>query len=264
MDRALREALSLFFSNAGLYAAIVCCFWGPINLASNWAYFTAPEEAEFGVLRLTLIVGSVFDAWVGSAALAATRRLKLGETPTFGQAMRDGFSCWGSMFATRLVVGILVGLGLIALVLPGVFLALRYAFAEAAVVAERVGTERAMKRSVSLTQGMRWRIAGVVVVSLLGVALVALAVYVPLQFLLAVGSPPLIALVAWQTAADSLLDVACLVPTVAVFLLYWEARIAEAGAPAAPGDSNPAAESTADGESGISGRIDHRIRLATR
>ncbi len=70
----------------------------------------------------------------------------------------------------QIVVGILVGIGLLLLIVPGVILALMWAVSMPSLVVEEKGVFDSMSRSSELTRDNRMRI--------LGVVLVVLAVYI--------------------------------------------------------------------------------------
>ena len=74
------------------------------------------------------------------------------------------------MWMTRLLVGLTFILGLILLVIPGIYLLVRLAFIEQIVVCERLSGTAAMRRSFELTKGRFWQMI------LLGLVLVAIMI----------------------------------------------------------------------------------------
>lgn len=64
---------------------------------------------------------------------------------------------WG-FFVVSLIVGVIVCLGFIALIIPGIYLALTYSFAAWAYVVENKKGIEALKRSKELTNGYKWGI----------------------------------------------------------------------------------------------------------
>ncbi len=113
-----------------------------------------------------------------------------------------------SLLLLTIVVGILISIGFIFLIIPGIFLALMWAVAVPAMVAEDRGVFDSMTRSGELTKGNRWAMVGlfiliyvllfvvIIVVALLGAItpilgvivglLVAIVVYPYIAIILAV------------------------------------------------------------------------------
>lgn len=60
-----------------------------------------------------------------------------------------------TMFLTNLLLGIMIMIGLILLIVPGIYLALKYGFATILVVDENLGPLNALKRSAELTSGRK-------------------------------------------------------------------------------------------------------------
>jgi hypothetical protein len=92
------------------------------------------------------------------AVIQATIAARAGEIPKFSNSMPVALRLWGWMFWTRFLTNLATVLGLIALIIPGVYLAVRLCSALQVVMVERhFGTE-AMRRSFALTRGRFWKI----------------------------------------------------------------------------------------------------------
>lgn len=83
-----------------------------------------------------------------------------------------------SLFFLTIVVSILVYIGLILLIIPGIVLALIWAVSAPAMVVENQGVFGSMGRSVELTRGNRWRVLGVAIVVFLIYVVVAALIYI--------------------------------------------------------------------------------------
>jgi hypothetical protein len=133
-------------------------------------------------------------------------------------ALRSGLGHWGRLFGARFVAGLLIVLGLLALVVPGVVLAVRYALIDQVVVFEGAGATVARRRSAELVKGRVWRI---VLAAVLCMALY-LGLVVAIGFVVNVVDPEggFWLLVASGCVQDVLGEfVACV-----LLLFYWEAR----------------------------------------
>ncbi|HMD34773.1 MAG TPA: hypothetical protein VKH42_07390 [Vicinamibacterales bacterium] len=139
--------------------------WDFIGLA--WE-LVKPHWLPLGVMFLLLsIIGAV--PYIGACITLVVRGaimvgiyrailgLLAGRTPTI-EMMFGGFDRFGQAFVAVLVISILVSLGLIFLIVPGIILALMW-FCTMPVIAE---TDQdfwtAMQTSAALTKGYRWQL----------------------------------------------------------------------------------------------------------
>lgn len=65
---------------------------------------------------------------------------------------------WLSFAFVVIVKGLVVMLGLVCFIFPGIYLALRYAFAEILVIDEGLRPMEAMKKSAEMTLGVKWKL----------------------------------------------------------------------------------------------------------
>jgi uncharacterized membrane protein len=151
------------------------------------------------------------------AMIHVLSNLKQGRPARYPEAMAVGFRNWGRLFAARFVAGLLIVLGLVALIVPGIILAVRYALLDPVVVLEGASTSEARSRSVALTLGARWQIFCAGILFFVGFFVLTFVVYFP------VGLFPALDSMATGVALDCLLDVAFAVIQIVLFLYYWEA-----------------------------------------
>src|SRR6516225_3291269 len=76
------------------------------------------------------------------------------------EALRRGLSRFGAIVGLAILVGFGIWIGLILLIVPGMF-ALRWSVALPACVVEGLGPLASMKRSAQLTKGHRWKPFGI-------------------------------------------------------------------------------------------------------
>jgi uncharacterized membrane protein len=79
----------------------------------------------------------------------------------------QNFGAFIQYFVTSLVVGLLIGIGFILLIVPGIYLALKYGFAMLLTIDEGLGVGAAMERSSKMTEGRKMNLLGFMVVSLI-------------------------------------------------------------------------------------------------
>jgi hypothetical protein len=144
---------------------------GIIALAGN------PVPAVEGILGLVSNVLTLI--LTGGVTYGVFQHIR-GERATTGEVLRLGMSRLGTVWATGILAGLAVMLGLCALVVPGLILLTRFWLAVPVAVIETPGASASLTRSTELTEGNRWRIFAVaglmwlvqaVVSVLLGVAI---------------------------------------------------------------------------------------------
>lgn len=181
----------------------------------------------FGALVLTLIAAAASQA----ATVVAVSDVHL-DRPA---SVKDSFSkVKGNILGViglSLLVGLAVGAGLIALIVPGVILALMWSLSIPVKVLENKGITDSMSRSSDLTKGDRGRIF---VVWLLFIVLnigISLLVQLPIEFAAGVSSRAAMSGVSagWQVAAQAatFISQSLVGPlaTIAFSLIYYDERV---------------------------------------
>jgi hypothetical protein len=87
----------------------------------------------------------------------------IGQRAGLGEAFRVGLARFGALLGTSLLTGLIIGLGLVMCLVPGIIFAIWYAFIAQVVVMEGLAGPAAMNRSKALGEGYRGRIFGVFV-----------------------------------------------------------------------------------------------------
>jgi hypothetical protein len=120
---------------------------------------SGPEEPKPAIVGVLVAVASTFlvafgVALQGGVTYGAVQTLE-GRPVRFGVMLSAGFRRLVPMLGAVLLAGLLVWLGLLLALVPGVILACGFAAVSPLVVVERVGPIAAMKRSWQLTRGRR-------------------------------------------------------------------------------------------------------------
>jgi len=114
--------------------------------------FGGPDPATLGIVTgLTALVVSLLITPVVTAAIThALGEAYLGRPIRYGDSMRVGFKLYLPLVGTSILSGILVMIGMLLLIIPGIYLALAFAFIYQIVTLERVAGTEALKRSRAL------------------------------------------------------------------------------------------------------------------
>jgi len=114
-------------------------------------YFTALFELYIIIEVATLVVIPIAE---GSAIKMSAEAIE-GKTVALGASIRFAFSKLVGLWAVSLIVGIIVVLGLVALIVPGVILGIMFCLALPALLLENTGVLGSLSRSRELV-GHRW------------------------------------------------------------------------------------------------------------
>ena len=88
-----------------------------------------------------------------------------GQRPKLVSVAQQGLQALPVVAAAQIIAGLGIGLGLIALVLPGIILALRWAVVAQVAATERTDWQGALRRSHQLTTGHYLHVFGVLVIA---------------------------------------------------------------------------------------------------
>ncbi len=127
--------------------------------------------STFDQLKITLIemlLGSIVTAVVVFGTVQDLR----GQRASLGACISRGVTLVFPIFAVILLQAILIGIGLIALIIPGLIIMTVLWVAIPAAVIERPGVIASLGRSATLTKGARWPIFGILFL----VAIAAIAI----------------------------------------------------------------------------------------
>lgn len=178
------------------------------------------------VVVVTFVMGTIAQG----ATVVAVSQLHLGRPISISGAFAGIRGRVLMLCLLALVVSVLIGLGVLLLVVPGVLLALRWAIVVPAAVLEHKNIDDAMRRSAELTAGLRGRVFAIYVLYFL-LAFIGSSIFqVPavgatLSALRDGGTPPM-----WTSileAAGGFVTQALVGPllTIGLTLMYYEARV---------------------------------------
>ena len=180
-----RDALAVFRSHASLFivlSAAVAIPAGVIVQGIGQGMLTSSYDSSPSLLDPLiptfvglLVVGPIITA----ICIYALREVAAGGRPAAGQVLVAGFEAFTPLFAAVVLAAAGVVLGLICVILPGVFLAVRWYFVPQAVVIEGARGAGALTRSGQLVQGRWWRTLGLVALANLAVAIPGFLVLAP-------------------------------------------------------------------------------------
>lgn len=136
----------------GMLAIIVA-----VNLLVGLVMSSFSEEAPKALVIAVSVISWILDLLIGMGVIRITLKFCDQEQATY----RDLFSAYRLLLnylVGSIVYGIMVGIGLVFLVAPGIYLAVKYQFYDYLIVDKGMGPIEAIKRSGVLTEGVKWNL----------------------------------------------------------------------------------------------------------
>jgi hypothetical protein len=180
-----RDALAVFGRHAWLFIALSAAVVIPAELIVEGvglemltsSYDESPSLAEAAVP--TVVEFLVVTPIIAAICIYALHQIAEGERPPAGEVFVAGFEAFTPLFAAVALAAAGIALGFLALIVPGVYLAVRWYFVPQAVVIEGARGPAALSRSGQLVQGFWWRTFGLVLLANLAIAIPGLVLITP-------------------------------------------------------------------------------------
>jgi hypothetical protein len=219
-----RESLRVFLSHAWLFILLSAAVVLPVELVVEGiglemltsSYDESPALAEsvapavVGFLVMTPIITAI--------CIYALHSIAAGAHPSPGQVFVAGFEAFTPLFGAVVLAALGIAIGFLALLLPGVYLAIRWYFVPQAVVIEGARGPAALTRSGQIVEGFWWRTLALVLLANLAIAIPALVLLAPFTAIAASTDEAVWALV------GTILATSLTTPFVSLFstLLYYD------------------------------------------
>lgn len=116
----------------------------------------------FGILAV--VVGLLGSMIYSGALVLFARRVQGGHEPqSIGELISEAVPFLGVLLGTAIIAGLGILVGLVLLVIPGIFLMVAWSFATIVVITEDLSFTDALKRSWEIVQGNWWRLLALMV-----------------------------------------------------------------------------------------------------
>jgi hypothetical protein len=175
LGQILSSCWELYRRHFTVFAAIALAVVLPMDLISLGLIegkLTSGFEVDQiggGGPAYTLVQTLITTPLITAGHVYAVLQISRGEQPRAGDSLSRAGGALPLLIGTVILYSLGVLLGVIALILPGIYLAVRWYVATQSVVAEDRGPVEALQRSGELTRGQWWRVLGIsLVVGLLG------------------------------------------------------------------------------------------------
>lgn len=235
-------AFKLYKANARTVVIVAAVFLVPVNVAAaflgrhasfNLGTFSGRSSSTAGVdlpaayFVLTSIDYLFIRPLVAGAVSLVVAESYLGRQTEPGPALRAVGQRWGALVVASFFTHLLASLGFVLCIVPGIILVGLFAGVAPAIVVERIGPFRAIRRSSRLFRPRFFRTAGVVLLAWLMAGVLAnVLAAVPALAAAAIGSA------GWPLrAAGQIVASLVAAPFIAIVstLLYFDGRIRQEG-----------------------------------
>jgi hypothetical protein len=180
---SLRIYFRHFFPIVGA-AAVVVVPVELIMLGFGLQQFTAdPNEALSSGAQIldVLVLYAVVAPLVTAIAVEMLKSLGAGRRPRLWPSVIAAFEAFSPLFFTLLIAAAGIAIGFVALIIPGIYLGVRWTFATQAVLLDRVRNVDALRRSAELTTGAWWRVFGLLLLAILVVTVATATIGLPFE-----------------------------------------------------------------------------------
>lgn len=153
----LRDAWTLFTEHFLTILVVMTVVWLPLDLVSSYMdYHVFGPENFKSSMRLSMLLDTLIGILGTAAVIAVGVTASTTGHPTPGGSLVIAIRSWLRLLLTRIITGFMILAGLLFLIFPGIYLAIRMSLTDSIVVAERLAGASAIQRSFELTQGRFW------------------------------------------------------------------------------------------------------------
>jgi hypothetical protein len=227
------DSLGVYFRHALVFIALSAAVVVPVYLVVQgigMEQFTAsfddsPSLAETAVP--TVVRFLVVAPLITAICIYALRSVAEGGRPGAGESLVSGFEAFTPLFLAVLLAALGIALGLVLLIVPGIYVAVRWFFVPQAVVLDSARGPQALTRSSEVVQGFWWRTFGLVIMVNLAAVLPGIVLAAPFTAIASSTDRAVWAMVGTISAET------VTTPFVALFstLLYYDLQARRASAP---------------------------------
>jgi hypothetical protein len=166
----LSTTFSLFGRHAAVFLTVALLVGGPVTLIVDGIWGRALAEGadpspEPAVTLTSAGLSILVIPLVTAMQVVIVQRLARGDEPTVGDALRGASRRFPAAVGAVLLYAAAVAIGMVLLIVPGVWVLVRCAFAAQAAVVDELSPVGALRRSAGLVKGRWWRTFGLLLAS---------------------------------------------------------------------------------------------------
>jgi hypothetical protein len=181
------DSIGVYARNAATFLALSAAVVVPVHLVvdgigmeeltSGYDPSPRPLRAVIPTAMSFLVIAPLINA----ICIHALHAVADGRRPRARESLVAGFEAFAPIFFAVVIAGLGIALGLALLVLPGIYLAVRWYFVPQTVVIEDARAAAALRRSAALVRGSWWRTFGLIVMANLAAIVPAVLLMSPFE-----------------------------------------------------------------------------------
>jgi len=160
--RVISRAWSSFRAIA-LKALLISALFGMAPEVVVASLVPPGDLGSYGVFNIPLMLTSLF---AQAGLMWAALRVQDGGLPSFSDTVAAGAKNFVGLFGVSLLAGLAILLGLVLLIIPGLYLMTVLSVAGPARIERQQKTASVFDESIQLTKGVRWRVFALLVIGL--------------------------------------------------------------------------------------------------
>jgi hypothetical protein len=208
--------LRLYRNNLPTIFLVTMTVWVPLEFAQSYFEYFVLEPDDIGTaFQMRSLVEGLLGI-IGQASVIAIGLQDLqGSRATWGSALRQGIAAWPRVLWSGILSQLAVVIGLIFLVIPGVYLAVKMSLYQCVAVSEGLNGPTCLNRSMKLAKGSFLGLLILGIVTIVAFLLISLIVQLPFIIIPAIDN--------WITYAISnlLVDLVAPMLTLTYVAAYW-------------------------------------------
>jgi hypothetical protein len=157
----LGETFTFFRAYARDIASFLLYATFPVIIIENFlSYYAAVYDLSPEIKSLPIFIHFMYQPIYTGGLIFLISRLVSGESWSVKESLLVGLRCWLNLLVVNVISSVLIMLGLLAFILPGLVIFARLSMAEFSVVLERLSPVDALIHSNRITRQFTWQIIG--------------------------------------------------------------------------------------------------------
>lgn len=163
----IKRSLSTYFANFIPFTVLALILYLPTLFYGVMTFDDLGGDGvttdPTGDIVITIVSFVLTYILIGALVYGTVQHLG-GQRPALGAIVSRGMTAIGPVIVIAILLSLVLMVGYLLLIVPGVFLTVAYAVVIPAAVVERAGIIGSFKRSWDLTKGYRWAVLGILLV----------------------------------------------------------------------------------------------------
>lgn len=210
------SSINIFAQNIADFSLIILFTWVPANIIINLFQYYNPDNLE--VIKFINNISQFLYPLVVGATTFLTHKIKTEEECSAINALKAGGKHYWKILKANIIAGLKIFLGFLALIIPGLYFATKYALINPIVICEEEKSILPRNQSQAMTSGIKWPIFWC------GFIFFMIPMTISTSYYIFSENSSLSHVLTYNTIIDSFTDLLFLLPSIAMYLFYHEVK----------------------------------------